>query len=118
MRVNVLGTDYGITRLNYSEDKSFEKQGICGYCDWVAKKIVFCNIATYPGYEEETKEHCIEVEKQTLRHEITHAFLAESGMQNNSHVPDSGWATNEEMVDWIALQFPKMLKVFQETNCL
>ena len=54
----------------------------------------------------------------TLRHEITHAFLNESGLQNDTSVPGSGWATNEEMVDWIAIQFPKMKKAFEEADCL
>ncbi len=52
-------------------------------------------------------------DKQTLRHEIIHAFFAESGLHS-----DSDYAENEELVDWIAIQFPKMLKVFQEVDAL
>ena len=44
-------------------------------------------------------------EKKILRHEIIHAFLYESGLDINSHDIDQ-WARDEEMVDWMAIQFP------------
>ena len=28
------------------------------------------------------------------------------------------WAKNEEMVDWFALQLPKIIKVYKELKCL
>jgi hypothetical protein len=117
MQVNILGTEYKVLKHNYDEIKAFEKSDINGYCDTVNKHIVICNMATYPGYEDESEDFCKVVEKDTLRHEIVHSFLRESGVWANSGNVDS-WATNEEMVDWIALQFPKMLKAFNETNCL
>ena len=39
------------------------------------------------------------VGKKVIRHELVHAFLFESGLSVNS------WADNEEIVDWIAIQF-------------
>lgn len=51
-------------------------------------------------------------------HEITHAFLDESGLQHCSSVPMGAWARHEEMVDWIAIQFPKIMKAFQEVGAL
>lgn len=118
LKVNILGTEYAITKYNYKDLTIFEKKGINGYCDNTTKDIVICNMVTYPGFEDETEEYCKLVEKETLRHEIVHAFLNESGLRESSGKPVEGWATNEEMVDWIALQFPKMLKAFSETNCL
>lgn len=57
--------------------------------------------------------------KRTLRHELIHAFLNESGLSENASVPaDCGWAKHEEMIDWIAIQFPKMVKAFKEAGCL
>ena len=29
----------------------------------------------------------------------------------------SDYSNNEELVDWLAMQFPKMFKVFQELGC-
>ena len=118
MKVNVLGTEYEITKRNYKDIGIFEKRSINGYCDSITKGLVICNMTTYPGYEEETEGYCKTVEKETLRHEIVHAFLNESGLRESSCSLTTGWATNEEMVDWIALQFPKMLKAFQEVDCL
>lgn len=37
-----------------------------------------------------------------------HAILFESGLDHNTE-----WARNEEVVDWIAIQFPKLLDIFK-----
>ena len=55
--------------------------------------------------------------KQTLRHEIVHAFLGESGLSNNSNSIDA-WARNEEVVDWFAIQGPKIYKAWQEAGAV
>ena len=44
-----------------------------------------------------------------IRHEIIHAFLYESGMKECSSATQS-WVENEEMVDWFAIQIPKIVK--------
>ena len=54
-------------------------------------------------------------QRKTLRHEIVHAFLYESGLWQNSF---KDWARNEEMTDWIALQFEKLLDVFKEVKAI
>ncbi len=56
--------------------------------------------------------------KRVLRHEILHAFLMESGLDEDSNKYDNGWATNEEMVDWFARQAPKIYKVYKELKIL
>lgn len=48
---------------------------------------------------------------KTLRHEIVYAFLHESGLSSNSE-----WAMNEEIVDWIALQLPKIISICNELS--
>ena len=53
------------------------------------------------------------VQKKTLRHEIIHAFMFESGLDECST-----WGVDESLIDWIALQFPKMLKAFEEAECI
>ena len=118
LKVNILGTEYVITNYNYKDLTIFEKKGINGYCDSTTKDIAICNMTTYPGFEDETEDYCNLVEKETLRHEVVHAFLNESGLRDSSVQPVEGWAKNEEMVDWIAIQFPKILRVFNEIKCL
>ena len=48
--------------------------------------------------------------KNVLRHEIIHAFFFESGLDT--------YCNNEELVDWLAIQVPKMIDVFDKQNCL
>ncbi len=50
---------------------------------------------------------------EVARHEIIHAFLSESGLKSCS-----SWATNEEMIDFFAIQFPKIVKVMDKIECL
>lgn len=55
--------------------------------------------------------------RKVLRHEIIHAFLFESGLWNNSGNV-TAWGQSEEITDWIAIQFPKMLKAFRVAGCV
>ena len=117
MKINVLGTKYNVRRVNYDEDEYMKKMHFGGYCNGSAKEIVILNLKSAPDWEDEP-ENVIEIqENTTLRHELIHAFLNESGLQWNS-VDINHWATNEEMVDWIAIQFPKLLKAFKEADCI
>jgi len=116
--LNILGTDYTMEIKNYKDDSEFEKAGIDGYCDSVTKEIVVCNMSTFPGLENETKERNKLMENYTMRHEIMHAFLNESGLQESSYTCKRGWAKNEEMIDWFAIQSPKIFKVYQELGIL
>ncbi|WP_394967432.1 hypothetical protein [Candidatus Allofournierella merdipullorum] len=51
--------------------------------------------------------------RKIIRHEIIHAFLFESGLAENSD-----WAQIEEMVDFFAIQFPKLQKAFEEAEAV
>ena len=100
------------------EEEAFERRSICGYCDGYTKQIVICDMTTYEGWEHESPETAKAAQNATLRHEIVHAFLNESGLMDSCFAYDGSWARCEEMVDWIALQTPKMIKAFEETGCL
>lgn len=117
MKINVLGTEYTITFKKYNEDEYFKRADCNGYCSGLLKEIVLCEMSTYPDWDNETKESIDIQTKETLRHEIVHAFLNESGLACNSNSTDS-WARNEEMVDWFALQGPKICKVWEEVDAL
>ena len=49
--------------------------------------------------------------KNVLRHEVLHAYLFESGLSENAGFSGC-WAKNEEMVDWFAIQSPKIYDVY------
>nr|WP_325300343.1 hypothetical protein [uncultured Dysosmobacter sp.] len=115
--VDILGNHYTIVVKRYDEDPDFEKRGIAAYCDNRSCTIVLCDMRTYKGYEDETPESVIVEQNRLLRHEIVHAFLYQSGLSVNSLGVDE-WATNEEMVDWIALQGPKIYRAWMDVNAL
>lgn len=112
MRINVLGTEYTVKHHKQTEDPKL--QSCDGYCDFSVKLIVIERFEKHPQNKADMRQY----EKEVLRHEIVHAFLNESGLQGCTHSCDRGWACNEEMVDWIALQTPKLLRAFREADCL
>lgn len=118
LKVNILGTEYRIQKKKYADDPAFEMHKIDGYCDSYQRLIVYCDLNSDHRWDEEPEETKTICEKQTLRHELVHAFLHESGLRESSHGLDHGWAQDEEIVDWIAIQFPKIFKVFEELDLL
>lgn len=115
--VNILGTEYAITVKSYNDDDTFKRYDACGYCSTTEKEIVLCDMETYPNLDDETDAVRDHQTKTTMRHEIVHAFLNESGLSMNSNESDA-WARNEEMVDWFAIQGPKIYKAWQEAGAL
>lgn len=99
MKVSVLGVDYRIIFEDMPNDN------YDGRCDFTAKEI---RIACMKEHDCADKK--IHMEK-VIRHEIVHAFLYESGLDVNSD-----WARNEELVDWIALQFYKLGAAFAQVE--
>lgn len=113
-KINILGTEYTIETHKVSEDSYLEKNRLAGYCGEDSKLIVIADMSEkkyFPCMDEKEQET---YRKKTLRHEIMHAFLNESGLSDSSNRFDSAWAKNEEMVDWFAIQSPKIFKVYSE----
>lgn len=110
MKVKILGTQYRVTHSNYPGDPRLEN--IDGFCDDTAKEIV---VETYEGDDGKpgVKAKLDIQRKKILRHEITHAFLFESGLAENSP-----WAQNEELVDWIAMQGLKIYKAWRKAGAI
>lgn len=118
MQVSILGETYTIIVKKYTDEEAFEKNSIDGYCDWYTKELVICDMATWPGWEKEPSKTIQKAMKQTIRHEIVHAFLYESGLADSSFARSGPWAKNEEMVDWIATQGPKIYTAWKEAKAL
>lgn len=118
MKIDILGTEYEVVYKNYSEEPLFETRSIDGYCDDVEKVLCIGRLHTFPGYEDEEVPYCKCLEKRTLRHEIVHAFLDESGLKECAMKPDGSWEKNEEMVDWIALQLPKIVRACEAADVM
>ena len=108
MKINILGTEYEIIKNAKREDYP-QLNELDGFTDFSIKKIIIAK-QEKDGMTVEDLEWVI---KKVTRHEIVHAFMYESGLDCNSD-----YATNEELIDWIAIQFEKMLKVFESLNVI
>jgi hypothetical protein len=106
MKISILGQDYDYQEIAAKDD--VKMNGLDGYCDGYGKIIRVnndfnlndqTNICDLEGYK-----------RQVGRHEIVHAFFEESGLEEYKH--------NELLVDWIAKQFPKLTKAFQQVGAL
>lgn len=113
-----MGTLWRVTVKKYDEEEAFARRSICGFCDGYTKQIVICDMSTYKGWEKESKDTAVAAQKQTLRHEIVHAFFDESGLIGSTLAYDGGWSQNEELVDWIANQGPKIYAAWQKAGAL
>lgn len=109
-KINILGAVYTI-KYNVPEEQMPE--GSDGVMDYSIKTIKIAEFV-------QDKDTVVDLQKyrnQVVRHEILHAFLYESGLWSNSNEVES-WALNEEMVDWFAIQSPKIFNAFKEVGCL
>lgn len=116
--VNILGTEYVIDFRKISEDKTLKDNNYGGYCCDDEPLIVIADTDDKEYFEDYTEKEKKLYIGSTLRHEIIHAFLNESGLQVCANPCEKSWARNEEMVDWLAIQSPKIFKVFQELDIL
>lgn len=108
MKVKILGTEYEIIKNANTEE--YPKLKTCdGYTDFSIKRIVVADFE-----KDDTSVDDLEWYKmKVLRHELVHAYIHESGLAENCD-----WARNEELTDWIAMQFEKMLYTFIEVGAL
>lgn len=103
-KVVILGEEYKIV-----EDASIiHSEGADGVCERLTKTITIVPkdmiLDGECSDEEKTKRY-----NEVMRHEVVHAFFFESGL--------SRYATDEDLVDWIAVQFPKILATMQSVGC-
>ena len=110
--VDILGTQYQVyINVPVEEDKLLV--GCDGYCDWTVRRIV---VAGKTAGEQHAD---FEMRKKVnLRHEIIHAFLYESGLDQNTTWYIEGEIHPEQLVQWIARQFPKIQEAFKKVNAI
>ncbi len=102
--INILGTEYTFDIID-EKDECMKSGMLEGYTDHTLKKIIV---------HKQKKENSVDcgnqnkIQKTIARHEIIHAFLFESGI-------DIGMQFHsEEMVDWLAMQLPKINTVIKD----
>lgn len=105
MKVNILGQEYEI--FNVKNARANPKlDDASGYVELWSKKIFLDNFKD----DDQTVEKPELYKKKVLRHEIVHAFLHESGCAE--------FAMDEKLVDWIAIQAPKMFEAMKSVGAL
>lgn len=107
--ITVLGTVYMIKQRTEEEDVNLVKTD--AYTDSSTKEIVV-NVNMMEGA---TIAEPLTYYKKVMRHEIIHAYLEESGLADNANWDDYH---NEQLVDWIAIQVPKMIGTFDILDIL
>lgn len=109
--VNILGTIYKIRMVSDNDYRAHRDAD--GWADYSTKELYVYNYKQDP----DSFMDLVSYQKKVIRHEIVHAFFYESGLWCNS-LDTKSWARNEEMVDWIAIQEPKLHKSFKEAGVL
>ena len=110
MKINILGQNYNVK--TQTEEENPKLKGADGFTERYSKEIVIRDLRELEG--ELTQSDNLEYyQKKVTRHEIIHAYLYESGLSCNSD-----WADNEEIVDWIAIQLPKIVETCEKVGAL
>lgn len=107
MKVNVLGTEYDVELVD-GQDEAIKELNCAGYTDKTTKEI---KVKLFKNESFADEENPKVNTNNTLRHELIHAFLYECGINHGTQFH------NEECVDFFAIQFPKLAKMFEDAGC-
>ena len=106
--INILGNNWKVVLKDSDSDENLI--GSDGYTEPSVKEIVLRR------NNENGLKNFKNVQAKQLRHEIIHAFLYESGLSSNwQHY--SNWGHDETFIDWFAIMYPKINKVYKELGC-
>lgn len=119
--VKILGTKYTIKKAHEEPDIQYMLDQSCsGFCRFATKEILFFDHkdeVTFTWLKGLNQIERLDYLKSTIRHEIVHAYLYESGLDSSSD-SSSSWARHEEMIDWISLQSHKIYKTYKKLGIL
>lgn len=109
--VDILGQTYLIKETTEKETPGIKGSwGLCDFsihCIYIDRTVDPSDIRNIANLDRHFNK--------VLRHEIVHAFLDESGLMENARFDDEHF---EQMVDWIAIQFPKLMQGYQKLDIL
>lgn len=102
--MNILGSEYTlIIDTDYCEEANAD-----GITERYDKKIYVRSVQ-----DMLEKDSAIQAKQrrydETLRHELFHAFLFESGLDS--------YSCDETLVQWLASKIPQVLQTFKEMRC-
>lgn len=106
--VNILGQEYKIKEVNEQDHKKLTALNADGLAELYSKEIIINK--TILNSSENSFSNLEEYKKQVLRHEIVHCFFHESGLKDECR--------DEKLVEWLAIQIPKIVKAMKKVDCL
>lgn len=102
-KINILGQEYTVEFRTPEQNPKLELMGADGLAELHDNRIVIdSKMNPKTGKEYDNFE---QYEKKVVRHEIMHAFFHEAGLRD--------YCNDEILVEWLALQIPKICKVMQ-----
>lgn len=104
--INILGTKYLFKFASRESDKYLAECD--GYCDKTSNIIAVLSEDPKSNYDNYKN-----YQKKVVRHEIIHAYLNESGLQEN-YEHSRQFGHDETMIDWFAIQLPKINRTIKE----
>ena len=105
--IKILGETWKVRVQEEADEKRLAE--CSGFTDWTDKLIV-----VYDGRRIGNLGNPERFMAKVLRHEIVHAFMYECGPGDDWEHPEQGH--DETMVDWIAVQLPKLYKVSESAE--
>lgn len=112
---NILGSEWKIRFVDPDENIVMTEKNMFAYEYFISHEIVCTHMDYYNSKDQMTEEEQLLLICMSLRHEVIHAYLDESGL-GSCTVPVEAWAVNEEMVDYFATMMPKIYKTFEELD--
>jgi len=107
-KVTILGQEYEIFQGKVDTDPKLQKWN--GYHEpWSKRIVVDSELAEDNNNAPLGIENIDAYIRHIYRHEIVHAFFCESGITYRYEDDEEDF-----LVDWIARQYPKMKKIFEE----
>ena len=117
-KIDILGEKWTIIECDdANEDENLKKGGSDGYSSWYSKEIVVLDLNN-EVYSNIHKNNRKEYRDNTIRHEIIHSFLSAAGLQSCAGTYNGAWSFNEEMIDWMAIMLPRIVKACYDAGCI
>lgn len=110
--LNILGSKWAVRWKTEDEEPRLVKENADAFCDHTKREIIMGLYAEWNYTVGEVEGYL----RRVMRHEILHAFFYESGLGDDFEHNQSG--QEELIIDWMALQFPKIQEAFAAAGAL
>lgn len=106
MNIDILGQEYNLRLLTEKEFPKLVSAKASGLAELYSKQLIINKDDTEE--DGETFDNLKEYTNKVIRHEIIHAYFHEAGLDH--------YCRDEHLVDWMAIQLPKMAKTIKHVE--